>query len=322
MFNLTYAKFSPLASTAASQHGVLTCEQLERHGLSVEQIRYRVLTGQLVRQAGRVFLVAGSTRTWKQRLAAAALAAAVHTRVEGGAEESHVGGASHLAAAKLYGFRSVDSDIAVSIRYPRKLKVPGAKVVRSRDLLADDVTWVDGIPTTTPARTICDLGLQLPEHEVMRILRHAISIGMLNQREVVDLRWRISMHGRNGAGIIGRCLDDLPMGAEDTESGLEVLFLEVCERFNLPRPVLQLPVFVNGRTYRLDFAYPAQRVFIEIDGRGHSEPTQISNDGGRQNDLVAHGWQPVRFGYTQLRSDPRYCASVVEQLLGICDPEV
>lgn len=265
-----------------------------------------------------MLVVAGSVDSWHQRVSAAALGAAMHVRVD----DAAIGAASHRSSAKLFGFRTVDDDIDVSVRYPRKMLIPGAKVVRSRDLLEDDITWVDGIPTTTPERTICDLGLTFPEHEVMRILRHGVAVGMLSRRDVFRMRLRISEHGRNGAGVVGRCLDALPDLAEQTESGLEVLFLEICAEYGLPTPAVQLPVLANGRSYRLDFAFPAHEVFVEIDGARHGESRQISKDGGRQNDLVAHGWHPVRFDYQQLRLQPGYCAAILRQLLQSVTPQL
>jgi len=307
----THDKFSELASTAQSQNAVLTYEELRSAGLSRAQIAHRVKKGELIRHPGRVFLIAGAPNTVEQRTRAAALAAAQQLRVDGGA----IGAASHRSAARLYRYRTVDVEVDASVRYPRKMTIPGVRVVRSRDLLASDITLVDDIPVTTPERTICDLGLIFPEHEVMRILRHAIATGHVDRRELLRIRKRVSRSGRDGAGISGRCIEALPDMAELAESGLEVLFLEICEQFGLPKPQLQLPVVVNGRRYRLDFAYPAQKVFVEIDGSGHGDPIQISNDGGRQNDLVANGWRPVRFGHEMLRDQPEVCAARVRAVL-------
>lgn len=196
------------------------------------------------------------------------------------------------------------------------MKAKGVIVHRSVDLLEHDLTWVDGIPATTPERTIVDLGLIFPETEVMRMLRHAIATDMVNRRDVWALRRRVGKSGRNGAGVIGRCLEALPDLAEYTESGLEVMFLEMCEEYGVPHPALQHPVVVNGRRYRLDFAYPQQRVFVEVDGRlHHSGLSQIAHDDGRQNDLVASGWQPLRFVYEQLRDEPGRCASQITAAL-------
>lgn len=315
-----YEKFSPLASTAASQHGVLTYEQLRANGLSQNQIDYQVRQGAIDRRARRIYTVGGSAATWHRQVCVAALAAAQHTRIENGP----VGAASHRSALRLFGLRSVDDDVDVSVRYPRRLSVDGARVVRSVDLEPGEITWVEGIPVTTPERSICDSGLIFPEHEVMRMLRHGIATGLLNRWDTTRLRIRIGRQGRNGAGVIGRCLEALAPETEQVESALEAMFLEICERFDLPEPVVQLPVIANGRRYRLDFAYPSGRVFVEIDGSHHAAPMQISKDGGRQNDLVGCGWTPIRFDYDSLRREPERCANVLRQTLRaspyFCEP--
>lgn len=299
--------FAALDKVAASQYGVVTSPQLARYGFTLKQVEYRVKSGQFRRLQGRVVALAGTSLTnHKVKMAAAALAA------------SPEGCGSHRTAATLFGFRTVDQEVDVSIRYPRKLHLSGVDVHRSRDLMPGDITWVEGIPVTTPERTICDLGLIFPESEVMRILRHAVATGFVSRRDVLKMRIRIGKQGRNGAGITGRCLESLPEFAEETESGLEVRFLEMCEKWKVPRPHLQHLVVAQGRRYRLDFAYPLQRVFVEVDGvASHSAPEQIAKDGGRQNDLVAAGWQPIRFDYLQLKHSPSRCAQTILQILNL-----
>ncbi len=210
--------------------------------------------------------------------------------------------------------RSVDDDIDVSIRYPADIIIPNAVMHRSRDLVESDITWVEGIATTTPDRTICDLGLRFPQKEVSRILRHSVATGLVNQADALRIRTRNSRQGRNGVGILGYALDALPAFAELAESGAEVLFLGLCDRFQIPRPVMQLPVIAGGRLFRLDFAYPLSRVFIEIDGAAyHSSPDQIANDDGCQNALVAAGWTPLRFTFAQIVDHPFDVATTIRR---------
>ena len=156
----------------------------------------------------------------------------------------------------------------------------------------------------------------------MRILRHSVAVGLINRRDAATMRKRTSCQGRDGTGILGRCLDVLPAMAEDTDSGTEVLYLELCETWELPPPVLQLPVIANGNTYRVDFAYPAQRAFIEIDGGPHDDPIRIAMDGGRQNDLVVLGWQPIRLHYDQMVHQPERCAATVRRLLAAASSQL
>jgi very-short-patch-repair endonuclease len=70
----------------------------------------------------------------------------------------------------------------------------------------------------------------------------------------------------------------------------------------LPPPVRQHEVVIGDRRYFLDFAYPDERVMIEIDGweaRGRRET--FETDRARQNRLMLAGWTPLRFTARSLR---------------------
>jgi len=295
-----------LSSLASQQHGIVSHEQLHRLGFSGDQIYRRVASGIWTRASPRVISLAGPPTTWWQRATAAGLSVDGH------------GALSHRPAGRIWGLRTVDDEIDVSIRYPQQLTVPGAHVHRSRDLQPHDVTWFNGLPVTTPERTICDYGLIFPETEVERVLQHGVAGDnpLVTRREVLAMRWRISEHGRDGAGKTGRCLERLPAYAEEAESGPEVRLLQICEQHGLPAPARQLPIVVAGNRFRVDFAYPTLRVFIEIDGNATHLGDQIANDDGRQNLLVAAGWRPIRFTYQQLKKSPDWCASTIRS---ICD---
>ena len=55
----------------------------------------------------------------------------------------------------------------------------------------------------------------------------------------------------------------------------------------------------------LDFAFVAQRVAIEIDGRAwHTASDRFQNDRSRQNRLVLLGWTVLRFTWADLIERP------------------
>jgi very-short-patch-repair endonuclease len=55
----------------------------------------------------------------------------------------------------------------------------------------------------------------------------------------------------------------------------------------------------------LDFAFVAQRVAIEIDGRAwHTASDRFQNDRSRQNRLVLLGWTVLRFTWADLIGRP------------------
>lgn len=292
--------FTYLNQKATAQLGLLTAAQLLSAGYSKRMVSVRVGNGEFRRRGKGVVQLAGSAGSWEQDVMAAVLSA------------SGDAVASHRSAARLWDFRSVDDEVEVSVRFPRKVRLDEVIVHSIRDLEPQDRTEVGGIAVTTPERTICDLGLIFPDTEVHRILRHAIATGLVLPRDLWHMRQRTSKQGRNGTGVLERVLQALPESTSFAESGLEIHFLEICERFHIPPPVPQLPVRVSGRNFRLDFAWVSQRVFVEIDGATfHSTPTQIANDGGRQNQLVKAGWTPLRFTYGDLKERPAYCARLV-----------
>jgi very-short-patch-repair endonuclease len=62
----------------------------------------------------------------------------------------------------------------------------------------------------------------------------------------------------------------------------------------------------------LDFAFVAQRIAIEIDGRAwHSTGERFQSDRSRQNRLVLMGWTVLRFTWDDLVRRPD---AVIEQV--------
>jgi very-short-patch-repair endonuclease len=71
--------------------------------------------------------------------------------------------------------------------------------------------------------------------------------------------------------------------------------------------MLQYAVTDGGGRFvgRVDFAYPAQRVAIEVDGfRHHDTRATFDDERARGNQLVAMGWQVLRITSKHLEEDP------------------
>ena len=65
--------------------------------------------------------------------------------------------------------------------------------------------------------------------------------------------------------------------------------------------------FLPGRRYRIDYAFPDQKVAIEFDGyRSHGISLEGFREGlRRQNLLVLEGWRVLRYTVTDLREPAR-----------------
>lgn len=67
---------------------------------------------------------------------------------------------------------------------------------------------------------------------------------------------------------------------------------------------------VPGFRYRLDFAFPQQKVAIELDGyQYHSSKEQFTNDRKRQRELEMAGWRFVRFSGSEINKNLDACIS-------------
>lgn len=169
----------------------------------------------------------------------------------------------------------------------------------------EDITTIEGIPVTKPARTILDLASDEPEEVVARCLDDAL------RRRHVSLpfleRWLDDPTRKRHRGwrMLRRLVEERATFGM-TESPLESQFLRLLRDAGLPLPMLQYVVELGGQfVARVDFAYPDKRVAIEIDGfRTHDGRLQFDEERARGNELEALGWHVLRVTAKHLEQDP------------------
>ena len=295
---------SGLVRTATRQHGLLTNRQLREAGVTRGRQAGLVGSGLLVPVHRGVLRLAGSAPTWEQRLCAAVLTPGAPVV------------ASHRSALRLWGLRTRFDGLEVTVRRPRNRKISDTIVHRSVDLISADVTSVDGIAVTTVARTLCDAGLIFPEHEVQRLVDHAVATSIVSGGELLAVRRRVGEHGRNGVVKLEAAVDGLPALVGEADSGPEVALLRLLVESGLPTPEAQFEVTTNGRRYRLDLAYPDSLLGLEYDGfDAHSGIARFASDRQRQNDLVDVGWTIRRYTHVDLRERPEAVVAGVRRHL-------
>jgi hypothetical protein len=89
---------------------------------------------------------------------------------------------SHESACRLYGL-GVEPSPLVTFTAPQEFEGPRATKIHGASLRPDDVAVVEGVPVTTPRRTIVDVAAGWAEHgELRRVLMDAVL------KDLVDLR--------------------------------------------------------------------------------------------------------------------------------------
>jgi very-short-patch-repair endonuclease len=101
-------------------------------------------------------------------------------------------------------------------------------------------------------------------------------------------------------------------GTDRTRSELEVLFLELCRRHDLPSP----EVNVRVGPFTVDFLWRDRGLVVETDGyRYHRGRTAFEEDRDRDLRLRSLGYDVLRLSYAQVTREQRRVISAVRSAL-------
>lgn len=290
-----------VTALATSQHGAFGIRQAAQLGVSEKERRVRVARGQWIVAMPGVLVIAGTPPTWQQRLMVATLAT-------GGAISLRAAVVSHQLDGVLGQPREITLPRASHAR------VPGFVVHRSVLLEPEDITLVGGIPTTTVARTLCDIGAVVSDDIVEQLLDDAL-------RKEFSLRWitetldRVDRPGRSGTASLRRVLARPDRVGRSPDSRFERIVERAIVTARLPRPVRQHPVLdASGRLLgRIDVAWPDIKLGIEATSeRWHGGLRHTRRDIARDEAITAVGWKLL---YPEWRDaiDPSTFIEVVER---------
>ncbi len=293
---------------AEVQHGAVSRAQLLEQGATRNAIAWATRVGELVVVAPEVFVVAGSPRTWRQRLMIAVLDAGSGACV------------SHRAASILLGIARRGMPEVVEITSPRTRShhVEGVSLHRPLDLVwSRDVVIIDGIPCTGPLRTLVDYGVSESWLEVWDAMERAIQADLVTHRGLEWMLARLSKQGRHGCGPFRRALDERALKMKAPHPGLlEPRFAGVARRFKLPTYSYQHDAFGDGSVF-IDFAFVSEKVAVEVKGlKERTNPKKLTEDFEREHRLSADGWIVLSFTWNQVIKRPKYVADTILQVLG------
>jgi hypothetical protein len=251
-----------VARIAARQHYAFTTAQALSVGLTYAGITRRCRSGRWERVEPRVYRIAGSRATWEQRLMCSVLGAGDGAAI------------SHRAAALLWELDGIDGR-PIELTVPPGRRYRRAMVHESFHLCRADITEQRGIPVTKPIPTLLDLGAVLDDDALECAYESALRRGYTT--DDVTLR---RLDGRRGSTAVRRVLARRGIGNTPTESDLETRFVQIVRRAGLPVPQRQVAI----DRFRVDFAWPAYRLAVELDGMAdHAGRAARQRDNSRQN---------------------------------------
>ena len=287
-----------MAARAEEQDGVVSREQLLDLGLTPGAIDARRKRGNLHRLHRGVYAVGHRRVGRRGRLFAAVLACG-----EGAA-------VSHRSAAEIWGIRSPWSG-RPEVTAPSECRHPQIKTYESC-LPCDEVTTHEGLPVTTPARTLLDLGLVLRPHEVEQALNQLEVLRLWDEVGIAEL---LDRHPRRrGTRTLRMLVARGREGERVTKRELEARFQSFVARHRLPPPATN--VLVAG--LEVDCAWPEAKLVVELDSRTHHLTRHaFERDRERDRILTLAGWRVVRITWRQLARDGPRLARDLRALLAL-----
>lgn len=282
-----------LATAAEETYGVFTTAHAVIAGLSARAQDRRQSSGRWVRLHRGVFRLAGSPLSWRGSLLAACWA--------GGFRAA----ASHRSAAELWELPGRRTDL-VEIVCPRwrRAQHDGLIVHETRALTDLDLTVVDGVPVTTAARTLLDLGAVCGPRTVEMALENALRRDLVTIRSLRPMLARLGRQGRNGAGVLRALVEERDPDQAPTESEMETKLLQVLRTHGLPKPVPQFQIFdpLGRFVARVDAAIVEWKVALEYESvQEHTGKAALFRDTPRRRKLTRLGWKPIGVTLEDLR---------------------
>ena len=277
-----------IAQIAELQRGRVTRDQLRAAGISDNAIKSLIASGRLIRLYRSVYAVRPTVEVPLGRETAALLACGRNALL------------SHRSAASLWKLCEPAED-PVELMVPRRRhpRTPGVRIHRPGRLLPADIRVEQGLPVTSPARTLLDRAVTLTTRGLEREVDEALVVlKIVRPGELDDVLARAA--GHRGATTLRRLLERRTHDTI-TESEAERLFLALIRRAGLPEPETQ--VWLAG--YRVDFLWRQARVVFEIDGyRFHTSRRAFDRDRRKDLMLKRAGFDPNRVSRDQVKDEP------------------
>lgn len=277
-------RWDRVVAAARRQLGLVTLAQLRGLGVGDAAARWAVRSGRLERVGRAVFRLPGVPASWRRRALEALLLAGPGARL------------SHASAAHLWrfdGFEHAPETIDVMLSRGCRVRLPAGARVHSE--------VHDGLPATVGPFVISarhQALLELAQDVDEEALEVALDSAHRAYPFVGDELERLA-EGRDPRRVPGltRLLGLVrERGGVATDSPLETrLRRRIRLAVGVPPPVLQHHARdERGVIMRVDFAWPAHRVAVHVDGfRWHSRRDTFDRDASQRNRMAAAGWEEL-----------------------------
>ena len=275
-------------SAVCDAHGLVTLDSWLAAGLGRSSFYRALASGPLMPVAPGVGVLLGTDVTTLVRIAAGIRAFGPGVM------------ASHCSSAWLRG-APVVGDAPVELLTAdrnRRARHEGYVLHRPVDSVPRHATHCHGLPSTSPLRTLLDLGASTA---VTPTLEHFVRHGLVTLPALRRSLERHRRRGRPGVRALERAVDALASDGVVTDSELETVMRRIFREAGLAH--WELHPKLEG--YVVDFCFRTERLVVEVDGWAfHSRLIDRENGCERDLTLVAAGWVVAHVTWRMVRQNP------------------
>jgi very-short-patch-repair endonuclease len=280
---------------ADRQHGVISRDQMRRLGFKDGAISHALSTGRLHPVFRGAYALGHGRIAERGRLMAVTLACGKGAVV------------SHRSAAALFGLLD-EGPVVIDVIAPpaRGRGIDGIYLHRVRPPRLEETGTFDGIPCTSPSRTLVDLAGTVGEWTLRSAFERAARPEMLDLAAIersIDPR-------RRGMKVLLKLIDEWRGAAPllskrgKLKSPLEAKVLPLLVRRDLPAPLFNAPVEIADGRIEVDFLWPDHRFALEADSRDfHGTAVAFERDRWRDRELMRAGYSVLRVTHRQAQRE-------------------
>ncbi len=280
------------------QAGVVTLTQAVECGISPGTVQRWTREGRWRRLYPSVYLAGGHRLTDEARIRAAWLWA--------GAEDAVVTGPAAAYWQQMLPRAPAQIDITVPRRLHRRPQ-PGI-VLRRRDLQRSDLISDRDVLVADRPFAALETAVALRDGSVFldRALQRHVRFPALYRSYCRNV-------GRHGSSAAGRLIT---AAADRADSAAERLLVKLLRDAGISGWILGYPF----GPYRIDLAFPIQRVAIEVDGWAwHVDAERFRNDRRKGNAITRSGWDLLRFTWHGLDGEPTETIGEITETLALAE---
>ena len=267
---------------ARTNHAVIPRAVARTKGVDDAALHRLLKKGRWRRVYSRAYAVAGAPETWQMQLAAVAASLDAPFAF------------SHRTAGALHGLDGIDEG-AVELVATTTPRLQGVRAHRVKHL--PSVHHQDGLPVTTPQRTVLDLFSVVNPGTAERALEDALRKRLTSMNRLWDEYTAQCRRGRNGCSSFRDAMLRHDDRDGTLQSRMETKLRGILK--SLPGPAA-IPQHRVG-SYRLDFAYPDIGLGIEAQSiRWHLGRARFAYDMKRDRDLKRQGWTLAYFTWDDI----------------------